>query len=83
MGAMSATSGPMPGPAPVGDVDNRRISLTAMLEYANNTAQPVARDINIVDHQVTTGDGTTIERGSTARLRATVGSRSSTCTAAE
>ncbi len=60
LAAMTETSGPMPGPAPVGDVDSRRITLNAMLEYANNTAQPVAGGIDIADHQVTTGDGTTI-----------------------
>lgn len=31
-----------------------------MLEYANNTAQPVADTVDITDHEVTTGDGTAI-----------------------
>lgn len=31
-----------------------------MLDYANNTAQPIAADIDIVDHQITTDDGTLI-----------------------
>jgi len=60
LAAMAETSGPMPAPPPVGDVDNRRVALNAMLEYANNTAQPVAGDVDITDREVTTGDGTAI-----------------------
>lgn len=58
--ATAETSGPMPTPPPVGDIENRRVALNAMLEYANNTAQPVAGDVDITDHEVTTGDGTAI-----------------------
>lgn len=56
---MAETSGP-PTPPPVGDVETRRVALNAMLEYANNTAQPVAGDVDITDHEVPTGDGSTI-----------------------
>ncbi len=60
LAAMAETSGAMPAPPPVGDVGNRRVALNAMLEYANNTAQPVAGDIDITDHEVRAGDGTAI-----------------------
>lgn len=60
LATMAETSGPMPAPPAVGDVDNRRAALNAMLEYVNNTAQRVAGDVDTTDHEVTTGDGAAI-----------------------
>jgi acetyl esterase/lipase len=60
LGAMAAESGPMPTPPPVGDVDGRRSALNAMLEQANNVAQPIAADVEITDREVIAGDGTVL-----------------------
>lgn len=58
--AIANQTGPMPTPPPVGDVDSRRSALDAMLEQANNTAQPIAGEVEITDHEVTAADGTVI-----------------------
>ena len=52
-------NGPPPTP-PAGDVQTRRVTLDAMLEYFNNQAQPLADDVTITDHEVTTADGATL-----------------------
>ena len=52
-------NGPPPTP-PAGDVQTRRVTLDAMLEYFNNQAQPLADDVKITDHEVTTADGATL-----------------------
>jgi hypothetical protein len=39
-------NGPPPAPQ-IGDVQTRRVTLDAMLEYFNNQAQPVADDVTI------------------------------------
>jgi acetyl esterase/lipase len=57
--AMAERSGPLPAP-PVGDIENRRAGLNAMLEWANNQAQPIADQITTVDHEVTAADGSTL-----------------------
>lgn len=57
--AMAEQSGPLPAP-PVGDIENRRADLNAMLEWANNGAQPIADQIKIVDHEVSAADGSTL-----------------------
>jgi acetyl esterase/lipase len=49
-------NGPPPTPQ-IGDVQTRRVTLDAMLEYFNNHAQPLADDVKITDHEVTTADG--------------------------
>jgi acetyl esterase/lipase len=49
-------NGPPPAP-PAGDVQTRRVTLDAMLEYFNNQAQPPAGDVEIFDREVTTADG--------------------------
>jgi hypothetical protein len=46
-------TGPPPGP-PVGDVQSRRVTLDAILEYFNNQAQPPADDVKVTDHEATT-----------------------------
>jgi acetyl esterase/lipase len=56
--AITDANGPMPVPPPVGDVASRRSALNAMLEHFNNTAQPLADEVEITDHQVTLADGT-------------------------
>jgi alpha/beta hydrolase fold len=43
---MAAQNGPPPAPAPVGDVQTRRVALNAMLEWANNQAQPAMLSID-------------------------------------
>jgi acetyl esterase/lipase len=53
-------SGPMPPPPPVGDVDGRRVALNAMLEQANNLAQPIAAEVEITEHEVVAADGTVL-----------------------
>jgi acetyl esterase/lipase len=52
-------NGPPPTP-PAGDVQTRRVTLDAMLEYFNNQAQPSADDVTATDHGVTTADGATL-----------------------
>jgi acetyl esterase/lipase len=52
-------TGPPPTPQ-AGDVQTRRVTLDAMLEYFNNQAQPLADDVKITDHEVTTADGATL-----------------------
>ncbi len=52
-------NGPPPTP-PAGGVQTRRVTLDAMLEYFNNQAQPLADDVTITDHEVTTADGATL-----------------------
>lgn len=52
-------NGPPPAP-PAGDVQTRRVTLDAMLEYFNNQAQPPADDVEIFDREVTTADGATL-----------------------
>jgi acetyl esterase/lipase len=49
-------NGPPPTPR-IGDVQTRRVTLDAMLGYFNNVAQPLADDVTITDHEVTTADG--------------------------
>jgi acetyl esterase/lipase len=41
----------------IGDVQTRRVTLDAMLEYFNNVAQPPADDVTTTDHEITTADG--------------------------
>ena len=41
-------------------MQTRRVTLDAMLEYFNNQAQPLADDVKITDHEVTTADGATL-----------------------
>jgi acetyl esterase/lipase len=53
-------NGPLPPPPPVGDIESRRSALNAMLAWANNTAQPVADEVETTDHQLAVADGTTI-----------------------
>ena len=53
-------NGPPPTPQ-IGDVQTRRVTLDAMLEYFNNQAQPLADDVKITDHEVTTADGATLQ----------------------
>lgn len=57
--AMTAQDDPPP-PPPVGDVESRRSALDAMLEQANNVAQPIASNVRITDHKVTVADGTAV-----------------------
>ena len=52
-------NGPPPTPQ-IGDVQIRRVTLDAMLEYFSNQAQPLADDVKITDHEVTTADGATL-----------------------
>jgi acetyl esterase/lipase len=52
-------NGPPPAP-PADDVQTRRVTLDAMLEYFNNQAQPPADDVEIFDREVTTADGATL-----------------------
>lgn len=52
-------NGPPPTPQ-TGDVHTRRVTLDAMLEYFYNQAQPLADDVKITDHEVTTADGATL-----------------------
>jgi acetyl esterase/lipase len=52
-------NGPPPTPQ-IGDVQTRRVTLDAMLEYFNNQAQPLADDVKITDHEVTAADGATL-----------------------
>ena len=52
-------NGPPPTPQ-IGDVQTRRVTLDAMLEHFNNQAQPLADDVRITDHEVTTADGATL-----------------------
>jgi len=54
---LADVSGPMPTPPAAGDVTARRLALNAMLEHANNVAQPIAPDVEITEHTVTTADG--------------------------
>ena len=56
--AAFAGDGPVPPPPPIGDVESRRAALNAMLEAANNVAQPIASDVEITEHTVLAQDGT-------------------------
>ena len=58
--ALSDSGSPAAAPPPVGDVESRRSALNAMLEQANNVAQPIAGEVEIIDHEVTAADGTGI-----------------------
>jgi acetyl esterase/lipase len=58
--ALAESSGPLPAPPPVGDVETRRVALNAMLEQANNVAQRIDDEVEIIDYEVTTADGTRI-----------------------
>ncbi|MCU4185633.1 alpha/beta hydrolase [Acidiferrimicrobium sp. IK] len=58
--AIAEANGPLPPPPPVGDVEARRGALNAMLEWANNEAQPIATEVDIVDHEITAADGTAL-----------------------
>ena len=60
LAAIAAQSGPLPPPPPVGDVESRRGALSAMLAWANNTAQPIAAEVETTDHEIAVADGTTI-----------------------
>jgi hypothetical protein len=60
LAAIAEQSGPLPPPPPVGDVESRRSALNAMLAWANNTAQPIADEVETTDHQLAVADGTTI-----------------------
>ena len=57
---VAAVLGALGPPPAVGDVDGRRVALNAMLEHANNIAQPIAADVEITEHEVTAGDGTSL-----------------------
>ena len=60
LAAIAEQSGPLPSPPPVGDIESRRSTLDAVLAWANNTAQPIADEVETTDHEVTLADGTTI-----------------------
>jgi acetyl esterase/lipase len=60
LAAIATQNGPLPAPPPVGDIAGRRAALNAMLEHANNVAQPVAAEVEISDHEVSTADDTPI-----------------------
>jgi acetyl esterase/lipase len=60
LGALAVQTGPLPPPPPVGDVDSRRAALDAMLDHANNKAQPIAEEVETTDHEVLVADGTAI-----------------------
>ena len=51
--------GPPPTP-PVGDVQTRRVTLNAMLGVLQQSGQPIADDVTITDHEITTADGATL-----------------------
>jgi hypothetical protein len=58
--ALAESSGPLPAPPPVGEIESRHSALNAMLEQANNVAQPIASEVEIIDYEVTAADGTGI-----------------------
>jgi acetyl esterase/lipase len=58
--AMADRSGPLPPPPPVGDIESRRSGLNRMLGWANNTAQPVADEVETTDYALTVNGGATI-----------------------
>jgi acetyl esterase/lipase len=60
LAALATENGPMPPPPPVGDVENRRVALNAMLEQANNLAQPIAGNVEITEREVVAADGTVL-----------------------
>ena len=60
LAAVAEQSGPLPSPPPIGEIDGRRIALNAMLTWANNTAQPVADEVETTDYQVSVSDGSTV-----------------------
>ena len=74
-------NGPPPTP-PAGDVQTRRVTLDAMLEYFNNQAQPLADDVKITDQEVTTADGATLLARWYRRPTSNNGAACCTCTAA-
>lgn len=49
--AIADGTGPMTPPPPIGDVASRRSGLNAMLNWANNTAQPIADEVETVDYE--------------------------------
>lgn len=55
--AVLAAAGEVPPMPPAGDVAGRRAALNPMLEYFNNHVQPIAADVTITDHHVSTADG--------------------------
>jgi acetyl esterase/lipase len=60
LAAVAEQSGPLPPPPPIGEIDSRRIALNAMLTWANNTAQPVADEVEVTDYQVSVSGRSTI-----------------------
>jgi acetyl esterase/lipase len=60
LAALEAENGPMPPPPPAGDIEGRRVALNAMLEHANNIAQPIAGEVEITDREVVAVDGTVL-----------------------
>ena len=58
--AIAEQNGPLPPPPAVGDIQNRRSALDGMLAWANNTAQPIADEVETTDHQLAVADGTTV-----------------------
>lgn len=60
LAALAEQSGPESPPPPVGDVETRRTALNAMLDWANNIAQPVADAVEVTDHEVPVADRTAI-----------------------
>jgi acetyl esterase/lipase len=58
--ATLAAAGPPPATLPVGDVAGRRDVLNAVLDWANNTSQPIAHEVRTTDYEVTVADGATI-----------------------
>jgi len=60
--AMAEQSGPLPPSPPVGDIESRRGALNAMLAWANNTAQPIAEQVETTDYQLAVGGGTILAR---------------------
>ena len=58
--ALATENGPMPPPPPVGDVERRRVALNAMLEQANNPAQPIAGEVEITERELVAADDTAL-----------------------
>ena len=47
--AMAEESGRQSSLAPIGEIEGRRSALNAMLERANNSAQPVSDEVEMTD----------------------------------